>query len=192
MNKRGLTIAELMISLGILMIISSLMLVVTGTGRASWSVAAAKLYLSSQERQATSMINQELSLSDFDRVIIPAGGASVRFNIPLALSNGTLDYTAAGDLKWGDGANEGYSIEYFIPSNTTNLVKRILNTPSASFAEIAGSRVVIAHDVSTFNITATSTRQCIVVIHFSVDSYLGTRLPAPMNSDIVFYVTPMN
>lgn len=197
MHKRGLTLVELMISLGILMTISSLMLVVTGTGRVSWSVAAAKLYLTSQARQASTIIQQELSLSEYaTRVVIPSDGKSIRFSIPLVKAGGVddeaLDVTNTGDLKWGDGVegHEGYSIEYFIPDGTTDLIRRILNANSPP-AEI--SRRIIAHNVQSFSISSPlNTRQYLIAINFSINRYIGGRLPTPISNNMTFYITPMN
>ncbi|MFA5259626.1 MAG: type II secretion system protein [Candidatus Omnitrophota bacterium] len=193
--RQGFTLLELMISLTILMTISSLMLIVTGSGRVSWSVAAAKLYLASQERQASNVIQQELSLSEYgSRFSIPADKKSVRFSIPLVKAGGTddeaLDITATGDLKWGDGVegHEGYSIEYFIPDDTTDLVRRVLNT---SAVEV--SRRIIARNVQSFSIASpVNTRQYLITINFYIERYLGGRLPTPISNDMIFYITPMN
>jgi len=185
MFRRGFTLVELMISLGILMIVSSLMLVVTGSGRVSWSVAAAKLYLTAQERQASTIISQELMLSRY----IPASGASLKFNIPLVDSDtGDLKRTSAGDLKWGDGETEGNYIEYVKEVDANNLLRRILNSSSSEV-----SRRVIARDVQSFNVTALpTTRQYQIVINFSIDRYLGGRLPSPISSNTTLEITPMN
>jgi type II secretory pathway pseudopilin PulG len=185
---RGFTLVEVLISLGILMIISSLMLVVTGTGRLSWSTAAAKLYLTSQERQASAIIQQELSLSKYVTKIFVPTGESVRFQIPLVKLDGSLDLTAVGDLKWGDGDTEDYYIEYVKEVDANNLLRRVLD---ASLSEV--NRRVIAHGVQNFNVTILpDTRQYQVTIDFSIDRYLGGRLTTPINNDVVLYVTPMN
>jgi len=169
---------------------------VTGTGRVSWSVAAAKMYLASQGRQASNVIQQELSLSEYGtRFSIPSDGKSVCFSIPLIKEGGVddeaLDITATGDLKWGDGVegHEGYSIEYFIPAETTDLVRRVLN---ASTAPTGVSRI-IARNVQSFSITSPAgTRQYLITINFSIDRYLGGRLPTPISNNMIFYITPMN
>jgi Tfp pilus assembly major pilin PilA len=195
MHKRGITLVELMISLGILMIISSLMLVVTGSGRISWTVAAAKLYVSSQARQASLVIQQELSLSEHTtHAIVASDNKSIRFNIPIVIASGTsegsLDLESTGDLKWGDGATKGNWIEYFIPSGTTDLVKRVLDD---SLVEVSGTRRVIARGVQNFSITTPAgTRQYLVTLDFSIDKYLGGKLPTPIAGTISFYVSPMN
>jgi len=174
-----------MVSLGILMIVSSLMLVVTGSGRVSWSVAAAKLYLAAQERQASTVISQELMLSRY----IPTSGASIKFNIPLTdPDTGDLLRTQTGDLKWGDGDTEGYSIEYVKAVDANNLLRRVLN---ASSSEV--SRRIIAHGVQSFNVTALpATRQYQIVINFSIDRYLGSKLPSPISDSTTLEITPMN
>jgi len=190
--EKGLTLIEIMISLGILVIISSLMLAMTGTGRTSWAVASAKLYLSSQARQAVNVIQQELSLSEYGtRVILGSDNRSVRFSIPIVKPepDGSLDLTATGDLKWGNGTIEGYSIEYFIPSDTTNLSRRVWDGST----EVSGSRRVIARDVQSFSIAAPGgTRQYDITLVFSISRYLGTRLPTPITSNLTLTVTPMN
>lgn len=189
---RGFTLVELMISLGILMIISSLMLVVTGSGRLSWSVAAAKLYLASQERQASAIIQQELLLSKLGNIPDSPDNVTeenVTFKIPLVKSDGSLYLNSDYNLRWGDGDTEGYYIQYVKEEDADNLLRRILN---ASLSEV--SRRVIAHGVQNFNVTIPShTLKYKIAINFSIDKHLGVKLPTPIeDKNFTFNVTPMN
>lgn len=163
MRKIGLTLIEVMVATGIFLIIVSMIFSVTGSGRMSWMVAAAKLYLSSQGRQASTIIQQELSLAHWsntedDWKVFLLGSTtepdiydSFYFQIPLAIKGGTkdgeLDTEYDGNLKWGDGTTQGYLIQYRVDSNA-NLIRRVLRE---DLTTEVNSRIV-AHNVESFSI----------------------------------------
>ena len=186
MYKKGLTLVEIVVALGIFSIIISLVFSITGSGRISWTIAAAKLYVSSQERQASTVISQELVLSRYGTKAWPAtDGHSIRFSIPLVGDDEELQLSGGGDLLWGDGTTQGNSIEYSVINE--KLVRRVLD---ASLTEI--SIKSLAQNVTNFTVSIPGGGQYDINIVFDMDRYLGTELPSPITANITFAVTPMN
>jgi len=192
MRKTGMTLIELTIALGILLIVISLIFSVTGTGRISWATASTQLYLSSQARQASAIISQELILSQYATEVFLTtdqnSNSILRFNIPLSDGSEVLQRTATGDLIWGDGTTQGYAIQYYVDSSA-NLIRRVLEE---DLTTEVNSRIV-AHNVSNFTVVnPANSRQYDITVVFSINSYLGTRLPEVMTDSLTFSVTPMN
>lgn len=134
-------------------------------------------------------------LSNNTRVFIEDGGTSIRFSVPLVTSSGELSLSGGGDLRWGDGTNEAYSIKY-VPvvqmvngTAVTNLVRQRLDNTMVVVEER-----VIARDLDSANpptVVLTGGRYELTY-NFILTSYLGRNLPTPIAHSITIAVTPRN
>jgi prepilin-type N-terminal cleavage/methylation domain-containing protein len=192
---KGFTLIELVISSTIFLIIISLVFSITGTGRVSWTIASARMHVHTQARQASSFIREELILSNDTRVFIEDGGTSIRFGIPLVTASGELSLSGGGDLRWGDGTNEAFSIKY-VPvvqmingTPVTNLVRQRLSDTMVVVEER-----VIARDLDAANpptVVLLSGRYELTY-NFILASYMGRNLPTPITHSLTIAITPRN
>jgi len=183
--KRSITLIELMISVAVLSIILSFVFFVTGTGKVSWYISSAKVFLNRQARAAISRISNELLLSNPSRALILAEN-NLKFSIPLVNSNGDLALTDSGDLRWGDGEIEGNSINYTIKDQ--DLIRRILN---ANDVTVAGSEEVVARSLDSFSVVLDQL-QYEITLRFRLSEYLDKAFPDPVTYSVNTAITPQN
>ncbi|MCU0665554.1 MAG: prepilin-type N-terminal cleavage/methylation domain-containing protein [Candidatus Omnitrophica bacterium] len=163
-NKKGFTLLELMISVGITAIISAAILNIFSIGLSSWQIGEAKIESQYQARKAMQEITQDLRLSnpghidvlnDSNTEIQTGIGTKLRFQVPsydnkiihflggdVALAAIRLDND--NNIIWGADNTNGYFIQYQLVTSGTNhqLARVILNS---SFTQV--SRRVLANNI---------------------------------------------
>ncbi len=175
---------ELMVSVTVFLIIASLVFSVTGTGRVSWYISSAEIFLYSQARGALSTLSRELMLSNSSRAFVEDAGTTLRFSIPLVDGSGDLMMTPGGDLRWGDGSVEGNSIKYTLSG--TDLMRQIVDAGGGTVSESA-----VAHDVTNFDV-AFLDPQYDFTIDFSLNNYMGKQFPGTLTYTVSTSITPQN
>jgi len=180
--KKGITLVELMISAGIFVIIASLTFSVTNSGRTSWGISGAQIFLKSQARQAIANISEELMQSTAGRVFL-SGNQNIRFNRPVIETNEEIK-KVNDNVVWGDGQTENNSINYLLSG--TDLVRQILDS---ALNPVAGTQKIIAKNVSGFVINVLATDKFEFTITFQLNNYLGTTLPQAITYTIVTTIT---
>ncbi len=117
-RKKGLTLVEILVLVGVLSIIVGSVLRVAGSWQRSWNISKAQMDVQSQARRAMSEMAEELSQTSQDRVNINVAGDVITFQLP------NDDY-AGGTFTWGD------QIRYSLVSGTagiSQLLRTNLNT----------------------------------------------------------------
>ena len=184
--KKGVSMLELMISVGVLAIILSFVFSVTGTGRISWYLSSAQVSLYSQARAAFSRISQELMLSSRSRIFPAADGNSIRFSIPIVNADGDLVLDVNGNIQWGDGETVGNSINYTLIE--TVLTRQILN---AANNPVVGTNSPIARNITDFTVSVDNL-QYNMVLTSTLTDYLGKTFPDPLTYTVNTAISPQN
>ena len=187
----GMSIAELMISIGIFSILLSLFFSLVWSGNLSTSINSASLTLYSQARGASQVISQELGISDAGKITI-IGTNTIKFQIPDVDGTGKVIVSGQGDLVWGDGTTQGNFIQYKIINGS--LVRQVLD---ASSNPISGRQSAIAQHVSQFTVATDplNNSQYDLELTLSLSQgtfYFGAALPSTMTYTIPMTVTPKN
>lgn len=94
-RKKGLTLVEILVLVGVLSIIVGSVLRVATSWQRSWNISKVQMDVQSQARRAMSEITEELSQTSQDRVNINVNGDVITFQLP------NDDY-AGGAFTWGD------------------------------------------------------------------------------------------
>ncbi len=124
-RRRGFSLIEVMVSMGILAVIIMLLSSTVGSGRIPWAQTSAQIQLAAVARQASLQINRELMMSTPSRVFLTTDRQSIRFCIPLVDAQGDMRRSTGGDILWGDGDTENNFIRYLMRDN--RLVRQSLN-----------------------------------------------------------------
>ena len=180
-GHKGMTLVEMMVAFGIFLMIASLIVSVTGTGRMSWTSLAARIYLKTQAQRVISSLTNELSQTDraiqYSSIPSEDNGRSIRFSIPTINSSGALLLSTSGSIQWGDGTpvGTGNSIRYRFNTTSFQLAREILG-PLPSLARI--DQQTVASDMTYFNVTYNSTRSVYeVAFRFRADRFAGSQVP---------------
>jgi type II secretory pathway pseudopilin PulG len=193
----GVTLIELTVAMTIFLMIGYLVLSSTLTSRTTSAVTQAAIYLNSQALQASSSITRELMEADLtsvtvDDAYIDAGVTlyrRIRFQIPVLNANGDLVAGAGGSTAFGDGQTEGNSLRYALVS--TNLERQVLDSAGNTINTSIIARNLQANTgFRTPDIS--SSAQYDVTLSFSISSYQGITLPAPLTQEITVTASPKN
>ncbi len=117
-RRKGFTLVEILVLVGVLSIIVGSVLRVASSWQRSWNIGKVQMDVQSQARRAMGEITEELSQTSQDRVNINVAGDVITFQLP------NDDY-AGGAFTWGD------QIQYSLiagPAGISQLLRTNLNT----------------------------------------------------------------
>ena len=189
-REKALTIIEIIFSFSIFLLIISLMFIVTGRGRISWTESSAMIFLHSQARRVSQQITRELMFSNPTRIFLSSAEANgsfdhIRFSVPVADRNtGILKKTNTGELQWGSSYSQGNSIIYF--KKKDKLIRQVIDSGS----NIVNERI-IAQNITGFKVVKNNPYYEIK-LNFYISKYSGISLTEPIHYPFIIAVTPRN
>ena len=127
-RKKGLTLVEILVLVGVLSIIVGSVLRVAGSWQRSWNISKAQMDVQSQARRAMSEITEELSQTSQDRVNINVTGDVITFQLP------NDDY-AGGAFTWGD------QIQYSLVVGAGGINQLLRTNLNTNQTEVLGSYI---------------------------------------------------
>jgi len=175
-REKGFTLIELMVAMGLFLMVASLVLSVTGTGRVSWTAIATHLFLKGQAQRVITALSSELSQSNSGQIFGPPG-PRVHFKIPTVNATSALLLGSGGEVQWGDGSEAGVGnyIQYRYDAGNLTLVRERLGPTLAAL-----SLQVIAQDMTYFNVVPGNFSQYEVSFRLRKAGFAGAPLPQPI------------
>lgn len=177
-DKRGFSLIELMVVLGIFTLIIGVGLALVSTGRLSVDVGEAKIQAEQEARLSLDKISRELRLSRASKIRISdtisftgaetRPGAVINFQIPIGSYAEQLDLTDDHMLKWGaERAGvpdpERWVIAYSLNPDTDQLIRTTYDRdhPADAQTQVIASNITALSfdrsDISSSLITITIT-----------------------------------
>lgn len=128
--KKGYTLIEILVVVGILAILSGLVFSMMGSGNLAWNAQNIKLELQQKARIAMEYMVEDLYQTTPNQLSLANGNTIVIFKVPVIVPPDTDIYDAGGDITWGALSNITYSIRY--SRNAGNQLVRDVIDPSSA------------------------------------------------------------
>ncbi len=155
MKKKGFTLTEILIAVGLCGILFALAFSALSSGRRSGNAVEIQQDLQNQLRLGLESMSKELYSSKEDKVIVSgASGEILTFQVPV----GTMVVNGISTINWGADGVEDYQARFLVEAN--RLIRRGMDDAGA---EIAGSDRVLARNITSVAFTLSADKKTITI-----------------------------
>lgn len=125
--KKGFTLLEVMVVIGILAILLSFTFGMFNVGNLGWDIHNIRIRLQQEARRGMDSMVNELYQTASGQITVDEGVNVIIFKVPVIVPPDTDIYDANGNIRWGTEGDTGRSISYYRDRNTNQLIRAIIN-----------------------------------------------------------------
>jgi len=143
--KKGFTLLEIMITLGILGIVLGIAFSMFDMSNLGWNTHNIQVELQQEARMGMEAMAKDLYLTDSGQITVDTISNIITFKVPVIIdTDETIPkdiYDTLGNIRWGAKVNdsdtygiESYSIRYSRNTNTNQLIRDIIDSSSTTIS----------------------------------------------------------
>ncbi|MCM8800572.1 MAG: prepilin-type N-terminal cleavage/methylation domain-containing protein [Candidatus Omnitrophica bacterium] len=179
MRKRGFTLIETLVTVGIMTIIIGTFFETVTLAQRSWIFGQARLLTQETARLAMDAMVKELRLANFVNI---ADNHTVRFRVPVDTDGDNfLDVDNVGRLIYGADGTANYQIQYLIDCQSGRLLRRVLDAGGNLIRER-----VLANNVNPNQSSFTTETAGIGITNVGINIIITTEINNPGFANINF------
>ncbi len=125
--RRGFTLLEMLMAIGIFMILIGITFTALNTSNVSWDAHNVRLDVQQEARRGVEAVASDLYQTASGQISVTSGNTVITFKVPVVVGGDTDIYDASGNINWGADASTANSIRYSRNAATSQLIREIVD-----------------------------------------------------------------